>query len=121
MEKKPKEIKFKPGETPTPVRMMEDPTLWHVMPSRKSKSKRNDSMPPPPRKEKKIVLDEEEYTETLGKVIERDYFPDLDKYRTHLEVDLLKWSDCLVFESCRSKGLRPSRAFKVSFTCYPES
>lgn len=91
MEKKQKEIKFKHGETPTPMRMMEDPTLWHVMPSRKSKSKKDDPMPPPPKKGKRIVLDEDEYVETLGKVIERDYFPDLDKYRTHLEVGKISW------------------------------
>ena len=36
--------------------------------------------------ERKIVLDEDEYVEAIGKVIERDYFPDLDKYRSYLEV-----------------------------------
>ena len=88
MDKKGKEIKFKPGETPTPLRMMEDPTLWHVMPSRQSKSKKNTEMAPPPSKKKRVVLEEDVYVEALGKVIERDYFPDLDKYRTHLEVSV---------------------------------
>ena len=43
-------------------------------------------MLPPPPKKRKIVLDEDEYVEAIGKVIERDYFPDLDKYRSYLEV-----------------------------------
>lgn len=86
MDKKQKEIKFKPGETPTPLRKMEDPSLWHVLPSRDSRRKSEQPMAPPPSKKKRVVLDEDQYVETLGKVIERDYFPDLDKYRTHLEV-----------------------------------
>lgn len=73
-------------QTPTPLRMMEDPTLWHVMPSRVNRKKENSKMEPPPPKKKKIVLDEDTYVEALGKVIERDYFPDLDKYRSYLEV-----------------------------------
>lgn len=73
-------------QTPTPLRMMEDPTLWHVMPSRSNKKKNEARMPPPPQKRKKTVLDEEEYVKAIGKVIERDYFPDLDKYRSYLEV-----------------------------------
>ena len=86
MNKKPKDIKFNHGETPTPLRKMEDPSLWHVLPSRDERRKPNKPMAPPPPKKKRIVLDEDQYVETLGKVIERDYFPDLDKYRTHLEV-----------------------------------
>lgn len=72
--------------TPTPLRMMEDPTLWHVMPSRTSRKKEKSTMEPPPPKKKKIVLDEETYGDAIGRVIERDYFPDLDKYRSYLEV-----------------------------------
>lgn len=72
--------------TPTPLRMMEDPTLWHVMPSRANRKKEKTKMEPPPPKKKKIVLDEDTYVEAIGKVIERDYFPDLDKYRSYLEV-----------------------------------
>ena len=63
MSKDLKDIKFKHGETPTPMRMMEDPTLWHVLPSRQSQSKKEKDMAPPPSKRKKIVLEEEEYVE----------------------------------------------------------
>ena len=83
----PKQKKNKKVEqTPTPLRMMEDPTLWHIMPSRSNKKKAESKMPPPPPKKRKVVLDEYEYVEAIGKVIERDYFPDLDKYRSYLEV-----------------------------------
>ena len=84
MEKQKKNKKVE--QTPTPLRMMEDPTLWHIMPSRSNKKKEESKMLPPPPKKRKIVLDEDEYVEAIGKVIERDYFPDLDKYRSYLEV-----------------------------------
>ena len=36
-----------------------------------------------------VEYKEEEYLNALGKVIERDYYPDLDKYRTYSEVSPL--------------------------------
>ena len=83
-----KESKKRPAvsETPTPLKMMEDPTLWHVMPSR-SQRKKEAKLPAVPAKKKRVVLNEEQYVEMIGNVIERDYFPQLDKYRTHLEVN----------------------------------
>lgn len=55
------------------------------MPSRSQRKKEKKSTTAPAKKQK-IVLDEDQYVEMVGKVIERDYFPDLDKFRTHLEV-----------------------------------
>lgn len=83
-----KESKKRPAvsETPTPLKLMEDPTLWHVMPSR-SQRKKEAKLPAVPAKKKRVVLNEEQYVEMIGNVIERDYFPQLDKYRTHLEVN----------------------------------
>ena len=87
-----KESKKRPAasETPTPLKMMEDPTLWHVMPSR-SQRKKETKAPVIQAKKKKVVLDEEQYVEMIGNVIERDYYPQLDKYRTHLEVRFHCW------------------------------
>ena len=86
--KNSKDVKQIKQQTPTPMRKMEDPSLWHVMRSRSTRKQQSGVMKPPPPKKKKIVLDEDEYLETMGKVIERDYFPDLDKCRTHYEVGL---------------------------------
>lgn len=36
---------------------------------------------------KRIVLEEDEYRERLGKIIERDYFPNNEKLRFELEYD----------------------------------
>ena len=108
-EKRSSAVKQKQQQTPTPLRKMEDPTLWHVMPSRSSRKSSNDRMKPPPPKKKKIVLAEEEYLDALGKVIERDYYPDLDKYRTYSEVCAFLWPFSIVPKSEGDGRLRPCR------------
>ena len=93
-------------QTPTPLRMMEDPTLWHVMPSRTQKKNVTSKMEPPPSKKKKVVLDEDTYVEAIGKVIERDYFPDLDKYRSYLEVGFQNWLLlCSIYKQLKKRTL----------------
>ena len=45
-------------------------------------------MPPPPARAPKrppAVLDEDEFAEKLGAIIERDYFPDIPKLQSQLE------------------------------------
>ena len=100
------------GQTPTPLRMMEDPTLWHVMPSRSQRKKETKSTTAPAKKQR-IVLDEDQYVEMVGKVIERDYFPDLDKFRTHLEVESLVYPLWLVPEGIGKQRLRSGRTTEV--------
>ena len=107
------------GQTPTPLRMMEDPTLWHVMPSRSQRKKEKKSTTAPAKKQK-IVLDEDQYVEMVGKVIERDYFPDLDKFRTHLEVRGLACPLWLVLEGFGKQRLRPCRTAEVPPSCHSE-
>jgi protein DGCR14 len=64
-----------------------DPTQWHVMPAPRSDAQ---LMPPPaprpPKHRQRVVLSEEEYTEAVGKIIERDFFPDLPKLQQQLQV-----------------------------------
>jgi hypothetical protein len=43
-------------------------------------------LPPKKKKSSKLILSEENYVATLGKIIERDYFPDSDKLREQLLV-----------------------------------
>lgn len=107
------------GQTPTPLRMMEDPTLWHVMPSRSQRDKEK-KLTTTPAKKQKIVLDEDQYVEMVGKVIERDYFPDLDKFRTHLEVRGIACPLWLVLEGFGKQRLRPRRTTEVPPSCHSE-
>ena len=80
--------------TPTPLRRMEDPELFHVLPSRKRR--RTGNMAPPParlalalarrrRKKAPITLDEDEYTDAMDAIIERDFFPDLPAMKARLQ------------------------------------
>ena len=53
-------------------------------------AKGNELMPPPPprqakRKREQVVLDEDEWTEQIEAIIQRDYFPDLPKLENELE------------------------------------
>lgn len=62
---------------------MEDPTAWHVMPSRN----KSEMPPPAPRPQKRVkVLPEEEYLNAAQHIIERDYYPDLQKLRSQIQV-----------------------------------
>ncbi|KAK8803552.1 hypothetical protein WA158_001246 [Blastocystis sp. Blastoise] len=71
-----------PMPSPNTLKMMEDPTLFHIMPSRTTDKNETTSMPPPPpSKKRKAVLDEDSYLDTFGKLIERDYFPHLKVLR----------------------------------------
>lgn len=43
-------------------------------------------MPPPVARKRKVVLNEDEYVDVMGKIIERDFFPDTKKYKEYLEM-----------------------------------
>ena len=43
-------------------------------------------MAPPPSKKKKTIVDEDVYEEALSKIIERDFYPDLEKLQKQQEV-----------------------------------
>lgn len=78
--------------TPNTLALLEDPRSWHVRGEvgiQRKRHRRDDSnteamvaypmAPPPPRDRaipsRKVVLEEEEYMERLGDIIEGDYFP----------------------------------------------
>jgi len=80
--------------TPSPLRLMADPTAHHVLPSRRqaapdangaesrSSSSNEPHMPPPPPRpygghisKKRKVLAEDEFVGALESIIERDFFP----------------------------------------------
>jgi hypothetical protein len=44
----------------------------------------------------KTVLEEEEYVETLEKIIERDFFPDLQTLKCHAAVSIIMKSNDVI-------------------------
>ena len=65
---------------------LEDPTDFHVMPSSfDSKLRENAQMPPPKRVlPKQKILDEDDFAEGIGAIVQRDFFPDLPKLKAQL-------------------------------------